>query len=79
MVDNNLFSRYSIEKFGVKQTNSDIIIPESRVPEVIEPRLIDGILDKLSSLSEDHPARVVRRSYEILPEIFRIEYIISMM
>lgn len=76
MVDNNLFSRYSIEKFGVKQTNSDIIIPESRVPEVIEPRLIDGILDKLSSLSEDHPARKYAEARNITGDLQdRVYYI----
>ncbi len=56
-VDNNLFSRYNMDKFGAKETETDVIIPEKSDMSKIEPRLLDNLLDKVSSLPEDHEAR----------------------
>lgn len=76
MVDNNLFSRYSIDKFGASSDDADPIIPKPSVIEVVEPRLIDGLLAKVSSLSEDHPARVYAASRHLSDEALeRIYYI----
>jgi transcription elongation factor Elf1 len=58
-LDGELFSQYTYERYKANNPHEEReIVPDSTAPfETPDPRLIDGILDRLDTLSVDHPAR----------------------